>query len=387
MMTSNDRLRARLRTTLQAKADDVVPLVGDFDLLRPTHLDPSSSDHIKVAQPHRQPHKVLLSVAAVVATTAAAMVGFMAAGSQRSPAVVHTATSPSMWSSGRRAVAGTPLLMPSWVPDGFQLWSIDSIDRPSAAKAPATSWMQLTYVNSTRVDARGDPLRLLDTTSVNSDFSPVDNQGQPVGTSLRYDAGYNELTAIGPHGLVVQVASPNWTMSRADLARVTASVALVDAAHEAALRIAADSTVAAHLPVMASAVLTSRTRGSVTVEVRGTRGSANVVCLVVRGTRSCGTRYLLSTPESPVDASLLVDGTWMVAAAAPANDLATGAAQTPYVFDGGPHGDSLETQLPGAVHAHAGNWNVVLVEPRSAVGSYSVSLGEHVVGGGSRPSN
>jgi hypothetical protein len=173
-------------------------------------------------------------------------------------------------------------------------------------------------------------------------------------------------------------------MSRADLTRVATSVAPVDAAHLASLRREADANVVAHLPVMASAALDSATAGTVTVEVRGTGGDPNVVCLVVKGQRSCGARYLLTLPNSPIDASVIVGDTWLVAAVAPAH-ASTGAAQTPEVHDGGPNGGALGALLPGATRASVGGWTMTLVAPSDSVTSYSVGLAGHLVGGDFRP--
>ena len=205
-----------------------------------------------------------------------------------------------------------------------------------------------------------------------------------VAATSAYNAAANEVDIATADGRWAEVTAPNWSLSRADLTRVATSVAPIDAAREASLRSEADANVVAHLPVMASAALDSATAGTVTVEVRGTGGDPNVVCLVVKGQRSCGARYLLTLPTSPIDANLVVDGTWLVAAVAPAT-RSTGGAQMPEIRDGGPTGGVLGAPLPGAMHTRDKGWAISLATVPASVTSYTVGLGQHVVGGNFRP--
>jgi hypothetical protein len=253
-------------------------------------------------------------------------------------------------------------------------WDL-TVDEPGGGPVVTSPTLQLTYVDPSRIDGSGNPLGL----------QVMTNQSNTVvAADPTYTAAANEVRSATADGRSAEVISPNWSMSRADLTRVATSVAPVDAAHLASLRREADANVVAHLPVMASAALDSATAGTVTVEVRGTGGDPNVVCLVVKGQRSCGARYLLTLPTSPIDASVIVDGTWLVAAIAPAH-ASTGAAQTPEVHDGGPNGGALGALLPGATRASVGGWTMTLVAPSDSVTSYSVGLAGHLVGGDFRP--
>lgn len=181
------------------------------------------------------------------------------------------------------------------------------------------------------------------------------------------------------------VTSSNWAMSQVDLTRVASSIAPIDAAQEAKLRRDADAAVVAHLPVVASASLASKTDGPVTVELRRMDGIPNVICLVVHGDHLCGARNFVATPGALVVARVVVDGTWLVAAAAPATKTSGGDAQAPVVLHGGSDSGERGVLLRGAVHPRAGGWALTLFEPGASLGSYDVELGGESMGGALRP--
>ena len=538
-MKSSDQTSNRLRATLRTKADDIDPPVRDFDPNRRVDLDlhdlPDRPDLAMADRPHHfgSNRRVLFGAAAAVAVLAVASIGYMASSRRGTPAVVHTVNSAAAPTTVPPATGGLLPLAPTWVPDGFQLWSIDTMpdmssskfmgkpmptmassgttpsiqrfqatddptrliqvqvltvpswpsgagvtevmvrgqhgiglgsagrdavqgavlswkedgvqiaafgdgvdttalvafldglswrstdpfqgfalpnsgtwaltldQRGGAAVVPASPALEFTYVDPTRTDKSGQPYRFeVWTVKANAfgetgisrpfypdgfAFSPDGSSFSPDGSSLSYFAAGNRVLSTTADHRSANVTSPNWAMSQADLTRVATSIAPADAAQVAKLRRDADAAVVAHIPVVASGSLASKTEGPVIVELRGMDGKPNVICLAVHGDHSCGARNFVSTSGTPVVANLMVDGTWLVAAAAPATNASTGAAQAVAIYDGDSNGGEGEAPLPGAVHARAGGWALTLVEPGTSVGSYDVEIGGESVGGALRP--
>jgi hypothetical protein len=509
-MTTKDQVGERVRVTLHAKAASVDPKPHTFDPTRRSGLDRSDFSPVEFGRASSTGRRLWVGSAAAAALLVAVSIGVVVATGGGKPASVHTLGGAGAPTTTTRTAATALPLVPGWVPEGFQLWSIDEIslpaslqpdvapanqrfedgndpsrvvqvrvyphvleptgpnaaavtvrglpgvsltgayleggdaggthslmwqehgvqlaavgqgidlsdmvqfldgltwrgsdplqgfapaadarwrltfDQPGGAAVLAAPALSLTYVDPSHTDATGSPLRLDVLTSRANAAAPSD-PAKPLaadGSSLDYVAAANQLTAVSADGRSAQVTSENWSMSKADLTRVATSVASVDATRIAALHRDAAAAMSTRLPVIATASLDSATIGPVTVEVRGKAGTSNALCLVVSGARVCGDYTPLTRSATPMDAGVLVDGTWLVVAVAP--DTSSGAAQHPEIRDGGPDGGALGTRVSGWVDAHADGWAMTLVAPPASIDWYTVALGRRSVGGNFRPAS
>jgi hypothetical protein len=112
-----DPTEERLRATLQTKAAQLVVLDEPFDAMFPTPID----------APRRRRAGWLVGVLAVAAAIAGALIVVGARG--RGPAVATASSVPTATTAAPAPAADSitaPLLAPTWVPDGEQLWSVTS---------------------------------------------------------------------------------------------------------------------------------------------------------------------------------------------------------------------------------------------------------------------
>jgi hypothetical protein len=257
--------------------------------------------------------------------------------------------------------------------------SLSLLGESQAADGPAVPSGDFLYADQpTSQDVRtGLQLEVRTTAAQGGGTSPsyiaawFNGQRAADGQVESYDPDFHTLSTAWPDGRTAWVDANGTPVSRSEEEQVAASVKLRTAADLRALRSAVYARTAGAVPLLATASLPSAM-----VEVRGTGATPAVLCLVVPGAeRACSAAD--QQGGVAVSISVLINGTWYVAAAAPVTPIINTKGVSRF-----PQQDPALATETGT----AGLWSVVLAKPPAGAGNYSIIVGNQGSGVG-RPDN